>query len=321
MNLQYLQYILEIQRHGSVTRAADSLFVTQSYLSRILKEVETEYHIHIFSRSKHGVALTAQGEQFVERAAELLRSAQDFERDFHAPSNELRGRIASIPLSHCADIFLRILERKPEARLRLYYREMSDPDVVSRVYKHQADLGLLLLNQGNMESYLFRLERLHLTYHKVFEAGVWLTMGKNHPLAGKPEITKEDIVRYGLVLYPSKTSREVRTEESYYDDELLQMIGISERHHVVYINSRSVMHNVLTHTDYLGIGTAPTRDQGERFGIVSRRMPEGIVPEPAAEKGSVLYYIHRKEAALPEIIQEYIRTLEEHYGLESDYLK
>lgn len=43
MNLQHLEYLIEIENCGSISKAARRLFVTQPYLSRILKEVESEY--------------------------------------------------------------------------------------------------------------------------------------------------------------------------------------------------------------------------------------------------------------------------------------
>lgn len=42
MNLQHLEYLIEIENCGSISKAARRLFVTQPYLSRILKEVESE---------------------------------------------------------------------------------------------------------------------------------------------------------------------------------------------------------------------------------------------------------------------------------------
>ena len=42
MNLQHLEYLIEIENCGSISKAARRLFVTQPYLSRILKEVESD---------------------------------------------------------------------------------------------------------------------------------------------------------------------------------------------------------------------------------------------------------------------------------------
>ena len=49
MNLQHLEYLIEIENCGSISKAARRLFVTQPYLSRILKEVESEYGITVFT--------------------------------------------------------------------------------------------------------------------------------------------------------------------------------------------------------------------------------------------------------------------------------
>lgn len=61
MNLQHLEYLIEIENCGSISKAARRLFVTQPYLSRILKEVESEYGITVFTREKTGITPTDSG--------------------------------------------------------------------------------------------------------------------------------------------------------------------------------------------------------------------------------------------------------------------
>ena len=54
MTLLQMSYILEIDRCGSINRAAKRLYVSQSSLSRGIKELEAETGIQIFSRSSTG---------------------------------------------------------------------------------------------------------------------------------------------------------------------------------------------------------------------------------------------------------------------------
>lgn len=72
MNLQHLEYLIEIENCGSISKAARRLFVTQPYLSRILKEVESEYGITVFTREKTGITPTDSGRLFLDMARDLL---------------------------------------------------------------------------------------------------------------------------------------------------------------------------------------------------------------------------------------------------------
>ena len=60
MTLLQMSYILEVDRCGSINRAAQNLFVSQSALSSAIAEVERELGITIFHRSNRGIALTRE---------------------------------------------------------------------------------------------------------------------------------------------------------------------------------------------------------------------------------------------------------------------
>lgn len=53
MNLQNMEYLIEISNCGSISAAAKRLFVTQPYLSKVLRETEKEYGLTIFTRGKN----------------------------------------------------------------------------------------------------------------------------------------------------------------------------------------------------------------------------------------------------------------------------
>ena len=62
MTLQNLRYVVEVANSKSFSRAAQSLFMTQSALSAAVKDVENELGILIFRRTNRGVQLTPEGE-------------------------------------------------------------------------------------------------------------------------------------------------------------------------------------------------------------------------------------------------------------------
>ena len=90
MNLQHLEYLIEIENCGSISKAARRLFVTQPYLSRILKEVESEYGITVFTREKTGITPTDSGRLFLDMARDLLDDAGNFQRIFRERADHYR---------------------------------------------------------------------------------------------------------------------------------------------------------------------------------------------------------------------------------------
>ena len=72
MTLQQLRYVVEISRCGSITAAAQKLFIAQPSLSKAVRELESELGITIFERSRSGVIFTADGMEFLGQARLIL---------------------------------------------------------------------------------------------------------------------------------------------------------------------------------------------------------------------------------------------------------
>ena len=71
MTLLQMSYILEVDRCGSMNRAARNLFLSQSALSAAIAEVERELGAPIFDRSSSPMRLTAAGQEYVHAGAEF----------------------------------------------------------------------------------------------------------------------------------------------------------------------------------------------------------------------------------------------------------
>ena len=63
MRMEYLRYLLEIERHHSISAAAQYLYLSQTTLSATVRRIEEELGFSIFSRTHSGVQATAEGEE------------------------------------------------------------------------------------------------------------------------------------------------------------------------------------------------------------------------------------------------------------------
>lgn len=76
MELKRLTYFLEVERQGSISRAADVLGMSQQALSKSIIALENELGVHLFDRLKTGVRLTDSGEQVLHSAKRIRTEAQ-----------------------------------------------------------------------------------------------------------------------------------------------------------------------------------------------------------------------------------------------------
>lgn len=72
MELRHLRYFVMVAELGSVSRAAEKLFMAQPPLSAQIKQLELELGVTLFLRQPRGVKLTAAGESYLEDARAIL---------------------------------------------------------------------------------------------------------------------------------------------------------------------------------------------------------------------------------------------------------
>ena len=82
MNLMHLKYVVEIYKTKSFIKAAENLYMGQPNLSRAIKELEQDLGIKIFNRTKKGVEVTYDGEEFIQYAKKILGDVEEIEKRY-----------------------------------------------------------------------------------------------------------------------------------------------------------------------------------------------------------------------------------------------
>ncbi len=97
MTLNQLEYFCAVCRYRSITRAADELFVSQPTISLAIKDLETEFHLHLFNHGKNRIYLTEDGAHFYEYAEKLIHQSQDMYARFSSLGQAVRPIKIGIP--------------------------------------------------------------------------------------------------------------------------------------------------------------------------------------------------------------------------------
>jgi len=314
MNLQTLKYIIEIEKCGSISRAAENLHLSQPYLSKLVKEMENEFQISLFTRSKRGISLTESGQLFIDMGKDLQKNIDNFQNTFHSHLEYARLRVSSRTCSHPFDAFIRMLQEMGEEKLRCVFHETTNDNVISDVYTNAADIGILLLDQSNWGDVRRILDIKRITCHNLCASKGYLLARKGHPLftAGRP-IRAEDVYQYNFVLYnPQGQDKGYLTDNTYLENTV-RVIDWDRIRQVVYITSRAALHDILLRTDYLSFGLADVQDQEVNMGLATFPLPEELTPH-RFDFGYFLCYIYLKNRELSPICKRFIRCLKQYYG-------
>ena len=124
MELRQLRYFVAIADSGSVTKAAERVFVAQSALSHQLAQLEAELGVSLFERSRRGVGLTEAGQRFFPHAVSILRQAEEAVASARSTRQEPEGPVVfGLPHSASSALALPLMrevrQRFPRVTLEL----------------------------------------------------------------------------------------------------------------------------------------------------------------------------------------------------------
>ena len=194
MELRTLRYFLAAAQEGNITRAAESLHLTQPTLSRQIMDLERELGVTLVLRGKNGLTLTDDGILFRQRAQEIVELADRQEKNFAGRPGGVGGMVAigaaEVSGSQTLAKLIRAFAEKYPAVQFTLYNETVD-NIKDRLDKGLADLGLLL-------------EPIDVTqydYVRLARQDTWgLLVRSDHPLAEKTSLTADDVAACPLLL-------------------------------------------------------------------------------------------------------------------------
>ena len=171
MNLQHLKYMVEVERVGSITRAASNLFMGQPNLSKAIKEVENEIGVTVFKRSPKGVFPTEKGKAFLEYAKAIIVQMEKIESLYNPDTADTIRFGISVPratyITHAFTEFVNGLDR--EKPISLDFRETNSVDAISNVCDSTSNIAIIRYDINNEEYFLSMLAEKDLKHELVLK--------------------------------------------------------------------------------------------------------------------------------------------------------
>lgn len=198
MDIQHLKYAIEIERSRSISKAAEKLFVSQPFLSKAVKELETDVGIDIFNRTSRGVVPTKKGEAFLARAREIVESVEELEKGFREERGQSLRFEISVPIAcYISQAFVDFVrELPPGDELRVDYRETNTMATIRHVAERDCNIGIIRY-QTNFEDYYLRyLESKDLVVKPIWSFEYHLVMSRKSPLAAIENLVADDLKNY-----------------------------------------------------------------------------------------------------------------------------
>jgi len=176
--LKELTYVIAVAEHGNVSKAAESLFISQPSLSRYIKDLENRLGVQLFQRINNRLILTHAGETYVDTAKKITDLYSVLQKELSGINEELSGRLKL----GCA--VLRMSYNMP-ATLKAFINKY--PNVDLQLYENYTTSGLekMLLN-GELDVAIINHRSIpRLKYIPFFEEELLVAVPTSQPLASK----------------------------------------------------------------------------------------------------------------------------------------
>lgn len=296
MNTMHLKYAVEVERAGSISRAAAALYMGQPRLSKAIRELEQRYEIEIFKRTPQGVTVTEKGREFLIHAKSIL--AQLDEMEALCNPEQAAGSflyICAVDAPYITGALARFISSSPEALgcdIRL--TTATTEAVIDEVEGRLSNLGIIRYPVFHEVNITTLLKSKRISHTLICAYSPVLLMRKDHPL-NKSNIIEVDM----LSAYP----------ELYLNNSTAFPLAQSMATKRIMLDKQSNLHQLLTELPLAYAWSAPAPAATlELLGLVQRTCadhnlsyhdeliaPPDTAPNAAARAFSAVLHLYLRE--------------------------
>ncbi|NMI07510.1 LysR family transcriptional regulator [Paenibacillus sp. SZ31] len=196
MNLEQLEYVVEIAKTQSFSAASEHLHVTQSAISQSVHRLEKELGLILFERSRQGTHPTPEGKQFIAKALDILQRIDEL-KSLNAEASSLTGElhVATFPsvmpylVQSAADM------KHEHPQLNISIEEKGSMEIIEDIRNNKTHLGFIAIYAKQLRDF----DGLH--FSPMYSGK--LVVGTHHlsELAKHSRVTPNQLKEHKLALY------------------------------------------------------------------------------------------------------------------------
>ena len=297
MTLQQLRYIVAVAETGTITEAADKLFISQPSLTNAIRELEKEMKILIFHRTKKGIRLSKEGEDFLGYARQVLEQAAILEDKYKGrDGGKKQFCVSTQHYSFAVNAFVDLIKEYGQDEYDFSLRETQTYEIIEDVAHMKSEIGILFLNDFN-EAVLSKILKSHdLKFHLLFVATPHVFISQNHPFVDRSILTNEQLAPYPYLSF------EQGEHNSFYFSE--EIFSVSERKKQIRVRDRATLFNLL-----IGLNGYTVCS-----GVIDEQLNgKDIIAVPLAEESHMrIGYITHQKGSISRLGTTYLEALK-HY--------
>lgn len=181
MNLSQVEVIVEIAKAGSISKAAQHMFISQPGVSKILQRFEEEVGTQIFERVSTGIRLTPMGRRFVNNAQDIIDQVDKLEELFNKKSVTvfMELNVASMSYHFMQHMLSELYLKYSQNPINIRYTECGFDNELEHICKGEVEIGVVTLWQGDLKKAIKKAMTKGVEYRRLGAALPYIGVSKN----------------------------------------------------------------------------------------------------------------------------------------------
>ena len=238
MTLVQLKYVITVAKAKSMNEASKKLFISQPSLSSAIKELEEEIGIEIFKRTNREISITAEGEEFLGYARQVVEQYELIESKY-IEKEKIKKKF-SVSMQHytfAVNAFVEMVKQFGMDEYEFAIHETKTYEVIEDVKNCKSEIGILYINEFNRKVLTKLFHEYGLEFHQILDCSIYVYMWKGHPLASKKEIQLEELTEYPCLSFDQGTYNSF-----YFAEEVLSTYNYKR---LIKANDRATLLNLM----------------------------------------------------------------------------
>ena len=293
--------MVTVAEMGTITEAANRLYISQPSLTNAIHELEKEMNLVIFNRTNKGITLSKEGDDFLGYARQVLEQAAILEDKYKGKdSGKKQFCVSTQHYSFAVNAFVDLIQKYGQKEYDFRLRETQTYEIIEDVARMRSEIGILFLNDFNEKVLTKLLKAQELEFHLLFVARPHVFISRDHPLAAKARITLDELRPYPYLVF-----EQGERNSFYFSEELLSMRDMPK---TIQVRDRATLFSLVIGLNGFTVSS----------GIIDPKLNSpSIIARPLDMDGSMrIGLIRKKNIVLSRYAVSYVTALKRHLSID-----
>jgi len=247
LELKHIEFFIACVEHGSLSKAAESLYTSQPNVSKIIKEFENELGKLLFVRSAKGLRLTDYGKSIYDHAKNVVHNV-NLITEHDITQKDTTFKVSSYQSHVISRLLLRLYQEDETLKIKHYQGTVEE--IITNVSQGFSDIGILYVSKKQINSFRHIISHKNLEFVEMAKRRACLFIGKNNPYYEYDEIPSSKLSEFSFI----SGLNNFFSIEHHFEEINLGPFANQQLKSVIHTNSEYLSADILGNTDLAALG-------------------------------------------------------------------